>query len=469
MKQYLDLLRRICDEGVVRGDRTGTGTRSVFGHQMRFDLGEGFPLLTTKKVFLKGVIHELLWFLRGDTNIRYLVENGVHIWDNDAYRYYNELCVRHGVLPVDRETFLSAAGGESPVEGYRFGDLNHVYGWQWRSWGRPDGSAIDQIARAVDTIRRNPESRRIIVSAWNVAEVDDMALPPCHVLFQFYVADGRLSCQLYQRSADTFLGVPFNIASYALLTLMMAQVCDLRPGDFVHTLGDTHLYLNHMEQVAEQLSRTPRKLPSMRLNPAVRSIFDFRYEDFTLEGYDPWPAIKAPMSSEAPERPLKVETDMISIIVAVAENGVIGDNNRLLWHISEDLRRFKRITTGHPVVMGRKTWESLGRPLPGRENVVVTRRELSFDGAQTVHSLDEAYALFPPEEEVFVIGGAQIYGEALSAADRFYLTRVHRAYEGDTRFPKWDAAEWRLVGSESFPCGERYEYPFTFETYERKR
>jgi thymidylate synthase len=253
-------------------------------------------LLTTKKVFLKGVIHELLWFLRGDTNIRYLVENGVHIWDNDAYRYYNELCVRHGVLPVDRETFLSAAGGESPVEGYRFGDLNHVYGWQWRSWGRPDGSAIDQIARAVDTIRRNPESRRIIVSAWNVAEVDDMALPPCHVLFQFYVADGRLSCQLYQRSADTFLGVPFNIASYALLTLMMAQVCDLRPGDFVHTLGDTHLYLNHMEQVAEQLSRTPRKLPSMRLNPAVRSIFDFRYEDFTLEGYDPWPAIKAPMS-----------------------------------------------------------------------------------------------------------------------------------------------------------------------------
>ena len=254
MKQYLDLLRRICDEGVVRGDRTGTGTRSVFGHQMRFDLGEGFPLLTTKKVFLKGVIHELLWFLRGDTNIRYLVENGVHIWDN------------------------------------------HVYGWQWRSWGRPDGSAIDQIARAVDTIRRNPESRRIIVSAWNVAEVDDMALPPCHVLFQFYVADGRLSCQLYQRSADTFLGVPFNIASYALLTLMMAQVCDLRPGDFVHTLGDTHLYLNHMEQVAEQLSRTPRKLPSMRLNPAVRSIFDFRYEDFTLEGYDPWPAIKAPMS-----------------------------------------------------------------------------------------------------------------------------------------------------------------------------
>lgn len=296
MKPYLDLLRRIREEGVVRGDRTGTGTKGVFGHQMRFDLGEGFPLLTTKKVFLKGVIHELLWFLKGETNIKYLVDNGVHIWDNDAYRYYNELCVRHGVLPVDRETFLAAAGVESPIEGYCFGDLNHVYGYQWRSWPKPDGGFVDQIAQAVDLIRRNPESRRIIVSAWNVAEIEEMALPPCHVLFQFYVAEGRLSCQLYQRSADTFLGVPFNIASYALLTEMMAQVCDLEPGEFIHTLGDTHLYLNHLEQVDEQLARTPRPLPRLRLNPEVKSVFDFRYEDFTLEGYDPWPAIKAPMS-----------------------------------------------------------------------------------------------------------------------------------------------------------------------------
>ena len=296
MKPYLDLLRRIKEEGVVRGDRTGTGTRGVFGHQMRFDLGKGFPLLTTKKVFLKGVIHELLWFLKGETNIKYLVDNGVHIWDNDAYRYYNELCVRHGVLPVDRETFLAAAGVESPIEGYCFGDLNHVYGYQWRSWPKPDGGFVDQIAQAVDLIRRNPESRRIIVSAWNVAEIEEMALPPCHVLFQFYVAEGRLSCQLYQRSADTFLGVPFNIASYALLTEMMAQVCSLRPGEFIHTLGDTHLYLNHLEQVDEQLARIPRPLPRLRLNPDVKSVFDFRYEDFTLEGYDPWPAIKAPMS-----------------------------------------------------------------------------------------------------------------------------------------------------------------------------
>lgn len=298
MKQYLDLLRRIDSEGIVKGDRTGTGTKSVFGHQMRFDLEEGFPLLTTKKVFLKGIIHELLWFLRGDTNIKYLVDNGVHIWDNDAYRHYNELCVRHGVLPVDMDTFLRAAQEEtdSPIEGYRFGDLNHVYGYQWRSWGCPDGRSIDQIRQATETIKHNPDSRRIIVSAWNVADIEDMALPPCHVLFQFYVADGRLSCQLYQRSADTFLGVPFNIASYALLTMMIAQECGLRAGEFVHTLGDTHIYLNHFEQVHEQLSRTPRKLPTMRLNPDVKSVFDFRYEDFTLEGYDPYPAIKAPMS-----------------------------------------------------------------------------------------------------------------------------------------------------------------------------
>ena len=298
MKQYLDLLTRIKNEGTVKTDRTGTGTKSVFGHQMRFDLSQGFPLLTTKKVFLKGIIHELLWFLNGDTNIKYLVDNGVHIWDNDAYRYYNELCVKNGVLPVAMEEFLRAAqeGIDSPIEGYKFGDLNHVYGYQWRSWPRPNGEAIDQIQQAVDLIKNNPDSRRIIVSAWNVADVEKMALPPCHTLFQFYVAEGKLSCMLYQRSADTFLGVPFNIASYALLTMMMAQVCGLEAGEFVHTTGDTHLYLNHLEQVDEQLSRTPRALPKMRLNPEVKSIFDFKYEDFTLEDYDPYPTIKAPMS-----------------------------------------------------------------------------------------------------------------------------------------------------------------------------
>ncbi|MCR4570266.1 MAG: thymidylate synthase [Bacteroidales bacterium] len=263
MQQYLDLLRHIRANGVMKEDRTGTGTQSVFGYQMRFNLADGFPLLTTKKVHLKSIIYELLWFLAGDTNIKYLQEHGVSIWDEWA----------------DEN-----------------GNLGPVYGYQWRNWPAPDGRVIDQISMVIDTIKRNPDSRRMLVTAWNPADVEKMALPPCHCLFQFYVAGGKLSCQLYQRSADVFLGVPFNIASYALLTLMVAQVTGLKPGEFVHTTGDTHLYKNHFEQVALQLSREPRPLPTMRLNPDVKSIFDFKYEDFTLEGYDPWPAIKAPVA-----------------------------------------------------------------------------------------------------------------------------------------------------------------------------
>ena len=263
MRQYLDMLREIRSNGVIKRDRTGVGTQSIFGHQCRYDLQEGFPLLTTKKVFLKGVIHELLWFIAGDTNIKYLLDNKVHIWDEWA----------------DEN-----------------GDLGPVYGHQWRSWPAPDGRSIDQLANVIEQIKRTPDSRRLMVSAWNPGEVDSMALPPCHCLFQFYVAEGKLSCQLYQRSADTFLGVPFNIASYSLLTMMIAQECGLQPGEFIHTTGDTHIYLNHFEQVDEQLSREPRKLPTMRLNPDVKSVFDFRFEDFTLEGYDPWPAIKAPVA-----------------------------------------------------------------------------------------------------------------------------------------------------------------------------
>ncbi|WP_281671428.1 thymidylate synthase [Rikenella microfusus] len=264
MRQYLDLLRHVRDNGIRKNDRTGTGTVSVFGYQMRFDLSEGFPCLTTKKLHLRSIIYELLWFLRGDTNIKYLNDNGVTIWDEWA----------------DPAT----------------GDLGHVYGYQWRSWPTPDGGHIDQIRQLVDSLRNNPDSRRHIVSAWNVADIPNMALPPCHALFQFYVAGGRLSCQLYQRSADLFLGVPFNIASYALLTMMLAQTTGLEPGEFIHTLGDTHIYLNHLEQVETQLSRTPRPLPTMRINPKVKDIFGFEYEDFTLEGYDPWPGIKAPIS-----------------------------------------------------------------------------------------------------------------------------------------------------------------------------
>jgi thymidylate synthase len=263
MQQYLSLMRHVLEHGTVKRDRTGIGTRSVFGYQMRFDLEQGFPLLTTKRLHLKSIVHELLWFLRGDTNVRYLQENGVRIWNEWA--------------------------DES-------GELGPVYGHQWRSWPAPDGTGIDQIARVVEQIRTHPDSRRLIVSAWNVADIDRMRLPPCHCLFQFYVADGRLSCQLYQRSADIFLGVPFNIASYALLLLMMAQVTGLRPGEFVHTFGDAHIYLNHVEQALTQLAREPRPLPRMRLNPAVKDIFGFRYEDFELVGYDPQPHIAAPVA-----------------------------------------------------------------------------------------------------------------------------------------------------------------------------
>ena len=263
MKQYLDLLTRIKSEGAVKTDRTGTGTKSVFGHQMRFDLSKGFPLLTTKKVHLKSIIYELLWFIAGDTNIKYLKDHGVSIWDEWA----------------DEN-----------------GDLGPVYGHQWRSWPTPDGRTIDQLSNVINQIKNSPDSRRMIVSAWNVAEVEKMALPPCHSLFQFYVADGKLSCQLYQRSADVFLGVPFNIASYALLTMMIAQVCGLQPGEFVHTTGDTHIYTNHFEQVELQLSREPRALPVMKINPDVKDIFDFKYEDFELVGYDPHPRISAPVA-----------------------------------------------------------------------------------------------------------------------------------------------------------------------------
>ncbi len=263
MKAYLELMRHILETGACKTDRTGTGTLSVFGHQMRFNLAEGFPLVTTKKVHTKSIIHELLWFLKGETNIAYLKEHGVSIWDEWA----------------DEQ-----------------GNLGRVYGAQWRSWRGFNGQVIDQISQVMDQIRKTPDSRRLIVSAWNVGELDQMALPPCHAFFQFYVSNGKLSCQLYQRSADIFLGVPFNIASYALLTCMMAQACDLEPGEFIHTLGDAHLYMNHVEQARLQLSREPRVLPRIKINPSVRSIFDFKYEDFTIEGYEPHPGIKAPIA-----------------------------------------------------------------------------------------------------------------------------------------------------------------------------
>lgn len=291
MREYLDLMQHVLDNGVKKEDRTGTGTLSVFGHQMRFDLGEGFPLLTTKKVFLRGIIHELLWFLAGDTNIKYLVDNGVGIWNEWPHANY----VKETGENITLENFVTRVREDAEFA-RKWGGIGPGYGYQWRSWPTPGGGHVDQIRQVVEQIKNTPDSRRMIVSAWNVAEVDNMALPPCHTLFQFYVAEGKLSCQLYQRSADIFLGVPFNIASYALLTMMMAQVCELDPGDFIHTLGDAHLYSNHLEQTQLQLSRKPYALPTMRINQQVKDIFGFKFEDFELVGYEHHPPIKAPVA-----------------------------------------------------------------------------------------------------------------------------------------------------------------------------
>jgi thymidylate synthase len=304
MRQYLDLLKDIETNGTIKDDRTGTGTKSVFGRQLRFDLNDGFPAISTKKLFLRGIIHELLWFLQGDSNIEYLVKNDVHIWDEWPFKAYL-VATKQEVPEVGSDEWASKlldftdkikSDHEFAV---KYGELGPVYGYQWRHWPDGKGGEIDQITKAIDALRNNPDSRRIIVSAWNVADIDEMAkagLPPCHSLFQFYVVDGKLSCQLYQRSADTFLGVPFNIASYALLTMMVAQVTGLELGEFVHTFGDAHIYLNHKEQVKEQLSRKPKPLPTMKLNPNITSIFDFTIDDFTLENYDPYSAIKAPIA-----------------------------------------------------------------------------------------------------------------------------------------------------------------------------
>jgi thymidylate synthase len=405
MKQYLDLLRHVLDTGTPKNDRTGTGTLSCFGYQMRLNLEDGFPLLTTKKLHLKSIIYELLWFLNGETNVGYLQDHGVHIWDEWA----------------DER-----------------GELGPVYGAQWRAWRTAGGGTIDQISEVINQIKTNPDSRRLIVSAWNVGELSKMALPPCHLLFQFYVVNGRLSCQLYQRSADVFLGVPFNIASYALLTMMVAQVCGLAPGDFVHTFGDVHLYSNHLDQARLQLTREPRPLPRMKITPAHKS------------------------------RGVGVT---VSIIVAMDERGAIGKASRLPWRLALDMRRFKELTMGHHLIVGRTTFESIGKPLPGRQMVIVTgNSEFRHEGCSTAPSVAKAIELARArgESEVFIGGGAGVYREALPKSDRIYLTRVKAVVDADTFFPAINAAEWNETLVEEHQADDRNEYPFSFCVLERR-
>ncbi len=381
MQAYLDLMREALDHGAVKMDRTGTGVRSLFGRQLRFDLAHGFPLVTTKKLHLKSIVRELIWFLRGDTNVAYLKAHGVSIWDEWA----------------DAD-----------------GDLGPVYGKQWRAWEGPDGRTYDQIAWVIDEIRRNPDSRRLVVSAWNVAEIERMKLAPCHCLFQFYVNGGRLSCQLYQRSADIFLGVPFNIASYALLTHLIAHECGLEAGEFVHTFGDAHLYRNHEDQARTQLARAPRPLPHLKLSD-VGSIFDLNADAIAFEGYDPWPAIKAQGRG--------VRDVPLVLVAAVARNGIIGAKGGLPWRLSSDLKRFKALTWGKPLVMGRKTFESIGRALPGRETIVVTRDPaFAPSGVLVAHNLDAALDLAAERasamgaDEIIIGGGGEIYAQTIARA-----------------------------------------------------
>ncbi len=438
MQTYLDLLRMVRERGVKRGDRTGTGTLSLFGHQMRFDLGQSFPLLTTKKLHVKSIIHELLWFLSGDTNTAYLKANGVSIWDDWADEH---------------------------------GDLGPVYGAQWRSWPARDGGGIDQISELVHALKTDPNSRRHIVTAWNPADLPRMALAPCHCLFQFYVAEGRLSCQLYQRSADVFLGVPFNIASYALLTMMMAQVTNLQPGEFVHTFGDVHLYLNHIEQADEQLRREPRALPQDGAEP--RCALDFRLH---LRGFH---ADRLPSASgdQGACRGLTTSAEFtLSLIVAIADNGVIGRKGKLPWRLGSDLRRFRKLTMGHPLIMGRKTFEAIGKPLDGRDSIVVSRSNVSLGANSCVFdapSLEEALTIARTQakargvREAFVIGGAELFEVALPHANRIYLTRVHTSPEGDISWEPALGREWNEVLRDDRPASDRDEFPVTDVILER--
>ncbi len=431
MRAYLDLLQHILDHGVRKSDRTGTGTLSVFGYQMRFDLSQGFPLLTTKRLHLRSILHELLWFLAGDTNVRYLHENGVTIWDEWA----------------DED-----------------GNLGPIYGAQWRSWPTPDGRHVDQISRVVEQIRTNPDSRRHIVSAWNVADLDDMALPPCHALFQFWVAEGRLSCQLYQRSADVFLGVPFNIASYA------AADPDGGPG-----LWPPARRLRPHPGRRPSLPQPPRPgaPPAHPRAPApARHDAQPRAEEpvrLPVRGLHSEQLRSTPGDQSADRSMTKRPKKRISLIAAMAENRAIGIDNRLPWRLPADLRRFKALTMGHALIMGRKTYESIGRPLPGRTLIVVTRRQgYAPRGVQVAHSVEEALGQ-AQGDEVFIGGGEEIFRQTLDRADRVYLTCIQKELPGDAFFPEIDKSTWRLVEREDHDATVETPFAYSFRVYDRIR
>ena len=435
MEQYLDLMRRVRTQGVRKTDRTGTGTLSVFGHQMRFDLADGFPLVTTKKLHLKSIIHELIWFLAGDTNTKYLNANGVSIWDDWA----------------DEN-----------------GDLGPVYGQQWRSWAAPDGRSIDQIQEVVETLKTNPDSRRMIVTAWNPADIPDMALAPCHCLFQFYVADGRLSCQLYQRSADVFLGVPFNIASYALLTMMMAQVTGLRA-------GRVRPHLRRCAPLPEppragRSAAHPHAAPAAADDDQSRRSLDLRLQ---VRGFFPVRLRPAPAHQGRGGR--VTGQIRIALVVAAAENGVIGRDGQLPWRLPSDLKRFRKLTLGKPMIMGRKTYDSIGKPLDGRDSIVVTRQaDFQHPGVHRAASIEDAFALGQElaakrgADEVTVIGGAEIFraGARPRAANLPHL--VHAAPAGDTRFDTPDPRAWRETAREPMPQGAADQFPADFIVLDRQ-
>ncbi len=472
--QYLNLLEEIYKHGVKNVDRgTGDTSYSLFGRQARFDLSKGFPLLTTKKVFWRGIVEELYWFISGQNNIKYLVDRNVHIWDDYPYKIYREK-VDVGKEPdISKEEFIAKIA-KSATYAKKHGVLPKIYGELWRHWPTRKGKTIDQLKWMIEELKTDPYARNAIVSSWNpeylytMASQEDAArFPLCHVLFQTSIKDGKLNLHLYQRTCDMFLGVPFNIACYALMVIIIAKITGYKPGEFIHSYGDVHIYENHMEQVKEELKRVPRPLPTVRIKGKLKNIDDFRPENVVLENYNPHPALKAELSVSGgffikyAKKNVK-KRPKISLISAVAEkNRGIGKDNKLLWNIPADLAHFKKITSGHPVIMGQKTFESIGHPLADRTNIIVTKDpNLKVKGCLVSHSIDDAIqkASRKDQKEIFFIGGGSIYAQTIGLADKLYLTLVQGDYEADSFFP--DYSKFGKIISSKKEKSNGYKYQF---------